>query len=61
MYNAIEEAFNDNYKRLLNDNIQYFYGQNVMFICGLQLILVERFKVCPVLPIQVNVSMLLSL
>lgn len=60
MLNAIEEACSDKYKRLLND-IQYFCNQNVMLICGLQLIFLERFEACPVLPIQMNVSMSLSL
>lgn len=61
MLSAVEEACNDNYRRLLNDDIEYFCNQNVMLICGLQLILLERFKACPVLPIQVNVSVSLSL
>lgn len=61
MLNAIEEACSDKYKRLLNDNIQYFCKQNVMLICGLQLIFLYRFEACPVLPIQMNVSVSLSL
>lgn len=56
MLNAIEEACNDYYRRFLNDNIQYFCNWNMMLICDLQLIVLERFKACPVLPIQFNVS-----